>query len=235
MNMKNETMGIIPENVASELNNGHSNVRSVVFIALALWLGLVAFLASQGAFVGSAGSLPLPIFFGFAIPLVVFFAAYFGWTAFRTFILGADLRLVAAIQAWRWGGLGFLTLYANGILPWLFAFPAGLGDMAIGVSAPWIVLSLVRQPLFAASRRYAIWNILGIVDFVVALSMGTLCSGAFPGITRLIGNVTTGPMAQLPLVLIPAFMVPFFTMLHLTALFQARQLARSGKSAPASK
>jgi hypothetical protein len=25
-------------------------------------------------------------------------------------------------------------------------------------------------------------------------------------------------------------MVPFFTMLHLTALFQARQLARSGKS-----
>jgi hypothetical protein len=234
MNMKNETMGIIPENVASELNNGHSNVRSVVFIALALWLGLVAFLASQGAFVGSAGSLPLPIFFGFAIPLVVFFAAYFGWTAFRTFIVGADLRLVAAIQAWRWGGLGFLTLYANGILPWLFAFPAGLGDMAIGVSAPWIVLSLVRQPLFAASRRYAIWNILGIVDFVVALSMGTLCSGAFPGITRLIGNVTTGPMAQLPLVLIPAFMVPFFTMLHLTALFQARQLARSGKCAPAS-
>lgn len=235
MNMKNETMGIIPENVASEPNNGHSNVRSVVFIALALWLGLVAFLASQGAFVGSAGSPPLPIFFGFAIPLVVFFAAYFGWTAFRTFIVGADLRLVAAIQAWRWGGLGFLTLYANGILPWLFAFPAGLGDMAIGVSAPWIVLSLVRQPLFAASRRYAIWNILGIVDFVVALSMGTLCSGAFPGITRLIGNVTTGPMAQLPLVLIPAFMVPFFTMLHLTALFQARQLARSGKSAPASK
>lgn len=234
MNMKNETMGIIPENVASELNNGHSNMRSVVFIALALWLGLVAFLASQGAFVGSAGSPPLPIFFGFAIPLVVFFAAYFGWTAFQTFILGADLRLVAAIQAWRWGGLGFLTLYAKGILPWLFAFPAGLGDMAIGVSAPWIVLSLVRQPLFAASRRYAIWNILGIVDFLVALSMGTLCSGAFPGITRLIGNVTTGPMAQLPLVLIPAFMVPFFTMLHLTALFQARQLARSGKSASAS-
>jgi hypothetical protein len=234
MNMKNETMGIIPENVASELNNGHSNVRSFVFIALALWLGLVAFLAAQGAFVGGAGSPPLPIFFGFAIPLVVFFAAYFGWTAFRTFILGADLRLVAAIQAWRWGGLGFLTLYAKGVLPWLFAFPAGLGDMAIGVTAPWIVLSLVRQPLFAASRRYAIWNILGIVDFVVALSMGTLCSGAFHGITRLIGNVTTGAMAQLPLVLIPAFMVPFFTMLHLTALFQARQLARSGKSAPAS-
>ena len=134
-------MGSIPENVASELNNGHSSVRSVVFVALALWLGLIAFLGYQGAFVASAGSPPLPIFLGFAIPLAVFFAAYFGWSAFRTFILGADLRLVAAMQAWRWAGLGFLSLYANGILPGIFALPAGLGDMAIGFSAPWIVLS----------------------------------------------------------------------------------------------
>jgi hypothetical protein len=231
MNMKNETMGITTENVDSELNNGNSRVRSVVFTALALWLGLVFFLGAQGAFVGSAGSPPLAIFCGFAIPLVVFLAVYAGWGAFRTFILGADLRLVAAIQAWRWAGLGFLTLYAKGILPGLFAFPAGLGDMAIGITAPWMVLRLVRQPLFAASRRFVTWNILGIVDFIVALSMGTLCSGAFPKITPLIGNATMSSMPQLPLVLIPAFMVPLFTMLHLTALFQARQLARSGKSA----
>lgn len=234
MNMKNETMGIATGNVATELNNKPSSVRPVVFAALAMWLGLVSYLGSQGAFVGSVDSPPLPIFFGFAIPLAVFFAAYFGWRAFRTFILGADLRLVAAMQAWRWAGLGFLTLYAKGILPGLFAFPAGLGDMAIGISAPWIVLRLVRQPSFAASRRYVVWNILGIVDFVVALSMGTLCSGAFHGINELIGNVTTSPMARLPLVLIPAYMVPFFTILHFTALFQARQLARSGKSASAS-
>ena len=234
MNMQNETLGSITENVASELNNGRSSVRSVVFVALALWLGLVFFLGFRGGFVGRAGSPPLPIFLGFAVPLVVFFAAYFGWSEFRAFILGADLRLVAAMQGWRWGGLGFLSLYAHGVLPWLFAFPAGLGDMAIGVSAPWILLGLIRRPSFAASRRYRIWNILGITDFVVALSMGTLCSGAFPRITALIGNVTTAPMAQLPLVLIPAYMVPLFTMLHFTALFQARRLARSGKSASAS-
>lgn len=233
MNMKNETIESITENVASELNDGHSSVRSVVFVTLALWLGLVTFLASRGAFVGKAGSPPLPLFLGFAIPLAVFFAAYFGWSAFRAFILGADLRLVAAMQGWRWAGLEFLSLYAHGVLPGVFAFPAGLGDMAIGVTAPWIVLRLIRQPSFAASRKYMTWNILGIADFVVALSMGTLSSGAFHGINGLIGNVTSGPMAQLPLILIPAYMVPFFTMLHLTALFQARQFARSGKSAPA--
>jgi hypothetical protein len=231
MNMKTETMGSITGNVPSELSHERPNVRSAVFVALAVWFGLVFFLASQGAFVGSAGSPPLPIFLGVAIPLALFLAAYLGLSSFRAFVLGADLRFVAAIEAWRWGGLGFLSLYANGILPGLFALPAGLGDMAIGFSAPWIVLSLVRNPLFAASRRFVIWNILGIVDFVVAVSMGTLSSGAFPAINELIGNVTTSAMTRLPLVLIPAFMVPFFTMLHFTALFQARQLARRGGKA----
>ena len=234
MNMKTETMGSVTGNVASELNNGRPSVRSLVFGALAVWLGLVSFLAYQGAFATRPGLPPLPIFFGVAIPLALFFAAYFGLKSFRDFILGADLRFVTAIEAWRWGGLGFLSLYANGILPGLFALPAGLGDMAIGFTAPWIVLSLVRNPLFAASRRFVIWNILGIVDFVVAVSMATLSSGAFPAISALNGNVTTSAMTRLPLVLIPAFMVPFFTMLHLTALFQAQQLARSGKSAPPS-
>jgi hypothetical protein len=223
MNTKNETMGSIPDNVAPELYNGHSNMKSLVFAALALWLGLVSFLGLRGAFVGSADLPPVAIFLGLAIPLALFFAAYFGWSAFRAFILGADLRLVTAIQAWRWAGLGFLSLYAHGVLPGLFAFPAGLGDMAIGVTAPWMVLRLIRQPAFAASRRYRIWNILGIVDFVVAVSMGTVCSGFIHGLAL---NVTTSAMAQLPLVLIPAYMVPVFIMLHCTALFQGRQPAR---------
>ena len=235
MNMTNESIGTINQSVASERNDNHSSMRSIVSAALALWLGLVFLLGVRGSFVGSAGSPPLAIFLGFAIPVAVFFAAYFGWGAFRAFVLGADLRLVTAIQAWRWGGLGFFSLYAHGVLPWLFAFPAGLGDMAIGITAPWLQLSLVRNPSFAASRRYVIWNMLGLVDFVVALSMGTLCSGAFPALNGLIGNITTSAMTQLPLVLIPAYMVPFFTMLHLTALFQARQLAQSRKSAFISK
>ena len=232
MNMRTESMGSLKENVASELTENHSIVRSAVFVALALWLGLVSFLGFQGAFVGSAGSPPLPIFFGFAIPLAVYFAAYFGWSGFRAFVLGADLRLAAAIQAWRWAGLGFLSLYAYGVLPGLFAFPAGLGDMAIGVTAPWIVLRLVRHPSFAASRRFVIWNVMGILDLVVAVSMGTLCSGFIHGLTL---NVTTSAMAQLPLVLIPAYMVPIFIMLHFTALAQARQWVRSGISAATQK
>jgi hypothetical protein len=229
MNIKTETIHNITGSLASELNNARSSVRSVVIAALALWFCLVFFLGAQGAFVTNPGSPPLPIFLGLAIPLSLFLAAYFGWTPFRDFILGADLRFVAAMQSWRWAGQFFFWLHAWRVLPGLFAFPAGFGDMAIGVTAPWTVLALVRNPLFAASRRYMVWNILGIVDFVVAVSMGVLSSGLFHGINGLNGNVTTSAMNRLPLVIIPAFAVPLFTMLHLTALFQARQLARSGK------
>jgi hypothetical protein len=209
-------------------SDNHSGVRRVVAGVMALWLGLVIILGTQGAFFRDANSPPLPIFLGFAIPLVAFFTAYFGWSAFRAFFLAFDLRLAAAIQAWRWAGSGFLTLYAYGHLPALFAFPAGLGDMAIGITAPWMVLGLIREPAFAISRRYVIWNIMGIIDLIVAVSMGAICSGFLHGLT---GKVTTGPMSQLPLVLIPAYFVPLFIMLHFTALSQARRLA-GGKSAP---
>ena len=225
MNVINESM--VSENLESALKNKPWNVRPMISAALALWLGLVFVLGLRGAFVASAGSPPLAIFLGLAIPLVLFFAAYFGWGAFRAFILGADLRLVAALQGWRWAGLGFLSLYAHGVLPGPFAFTAGLGDMAIGFTAPWIVLGLVHRRSFAASRRFVTWNIMGIVDLVVAVSLGTLYSGFLPGLT---GNVTTGAMAQIPMVFIPDFMVPIFIMLHFTALSQARQLVRSGKA-----
>ncbi len=233
MNMKTEAMGCAPENMVPELSPGTPGMKSLVVVVLGLWLGLVCYLGSHNAFVGRPGSRPLPIFLGLAIPLAVFFAGYFGWSAFRNFILGADLRVVSAMQAWRWAGQHFLFLYASGVLPGLFAFPAALGDMAIGVTAPWIVFNLVRNPSFVASRRYVIWNILGIFDFVVATSMAVLSTGLFPKINALIGNVTSAPMAHLPLLLTPVYLVPIFIMLHLTGLLQARQLARSGKSAAA--
>ena len=64
------------------------------------------------------------------------------------------------------------------------------------------------------------WNLFGILDLVVAVSTGALSSGFVFGLA---GKVTTAPMAQLPLVFIPAYFVPLFIMFHLAALFQARR------------
>lgn len=197
-------------------------MRPIIRVVLALWLLAVSLLGGAGALVRPPGTPPFPIFIGATAPLVVFLAAYWGWAAFRAFVLTIDLPLATAIQAWRAGGLGFLALYAHGILPGVFAWPAGLGDIAIGVTAPWIALILVRRPGFATSRIFVIWNLLGILDLVVAVSVGGLSSALASGVA---GEVTTGPMAQLPLVLIPAYLVPLFVMLHLAALFQARRQA----------
>jgi hypothetical protein len=188
--------------------------------ALAFWFALVFFLAEKGVFVQPPQVPPFSILLGFIIPLVVFVAAYLGSGPFRELILGADLRLLTATQAWRAGGLGFLALYAHGVLPGLFASPAGLGDIAIGVTAPLIMLALIRRPGFVASRLFVAWNLLGILDLVVAVGTGVLSSGFIAGLA---GEVTTSPMAQLPLVLIPAYFVPLFIMFHLTALFQAQR------------
>ncbi len=197
----------------------------VVAAGIAIWLALVVLLGAGGAFVRPPGAPPLPILIGVSAPLIAFLAAFWIVRAFRGFVLAVDLRLVTGIQAWRFAGFGFLALYAHGLLPGLFAWPAGLGDIAIEDTAPWVVLALMRRPGFAASRPFVVWNLLGVLDLVVALSTGVLGSG----IARsLAGEVTTGPMAQLPLVLIPAYLVPFFIMLHLAALFQARRLALTG-------
>jgi hypothetical protein len=208
--------------VAGSARFGNWNV--VVAVVLGLWLAGVVLLGAAGAFVRPPGTPPYPIAIGVMAPLIVFLVAFWVSAAFRKFVTGADLRLLTIIQAWRWAGFSFIGLYVYGVLPGLFAWPAGLGDMAIGFTAPWIALALVRQPGFAASRRFVIWNLLGILDLVVAVSIATLLT------MGIVGGGSVAPMAQLPLLLIPAYLVPLFIMLHLSALLQARRVVQLPRS-----
>jgi hypothetical protein len=202
---------------AAKPSGNLSGARLIVAIVLAVWFVFVFILGAIRAFPRPPGSIPFPIIIGFAAPIIVFFLAFGLSRVFRRLVLDADLRLITGIQAWRFAGIGFLALYAQGQLPGLFAWPAGLGDIAIGLTAPWIVLALIRQPEFAASRLFVVWNLLGILDLIIAVGTGALSSGLAPGIA---GEVTTTPMALLPLVLIPAYFVPIFIMLHLSSLFR---------------
>ena len=213
---------VLPQSAESQ-PSGRGGIRLAVSIALTAWLLLVLSLGAAGAFVAPPGTPPVPIAIGVAAPLVVFFVWLRLSPSFREFVLSLDLRLIAGMQAWRWAGLGFLDLYAYKVLPAVFALTAGLGDMAIGVTAPWIILGLVRQPDFAARAAFIRWNVLGILDLVIAVSIGTVSSIFATGAP---GEISTGPMATLPLLLIPAFLVPLFLMLHTTALMQSRELIR---------
>ena len=128
----------------SDLTPTAPATSTVVTAVLILWFAAIVFLGATGALVTPANQPPLRMLLAALAPLTVFFAAFWMSRSFRTLIAAADLRVVASIQAWRFGGFVFLILYAYGILPGLFALPAGLGDMAVGITAPWIVLSLNR-------------------------------------------------------------------------------------------
>lgn len=214
---------ILPRPAQSQ-PTGLSGINLSVSLVLTGWFLLIVSLAAVGAFAAPPGTPPIAIAIGFGAPLIAFFAWLRLSPAFRDFVLSLDLRFIAGIQGWRWAGLGFLALYAHNILPGIFALPAGLGDMAVGFAAPWMILGLVRRPDFAASAAFRRWNVLGIVDLVVAVSLGTLNSILSTGAP---GEISTAPMATLPLVLIPAFLVPLFLMLHTAALMQSRQINRS--------
>lgn len=214
---------VLPRPAASQ-PSGLSGIRLSVTLVLTVWFLLVVSLGAAGVFVGAPKTPPIALAIAIGAPLLGFFAWLRLSQSFRDFVLSLDLRLVASIQAWRWAGLGFLSLYAHKVLPAMFALPAGLGDMAIGFVAPWMVVALARQPDFAASKAFIRWNVLGILDLVVAITLGTLLATLATGAP---GEISTAPMATLPLLLIPAFLVPVFLMLHAAALMQSRRLIRS--------
>jgi hypothetical protein len=205
-----------------------TSLQYSVWIVLTIWLTIVLVLGAQGAFVVPAGTPPYPIAIGVVAPILVFLAAVWASSAFRTFVMAANLPLLTGVQAWRFAGFGFLALFAHRVLPGSFAWPAGLGDMAIGLTAPWVALTLARRPAFAASRVFVIWNLLGILDLIAAVSSATINQILATGAA---GEVTVAPMAQLPLLLVPAYLVPLFFIWHLTALFQARRVVLVEKSA----
>ena len=208
--------------ITSQSSTRHG-IGLTVAVVLAAWFVLVSVLGAVGAFGTPPGTQPLPIFVGVVAPVIAFFLFFWLSPAFRHLVLSIDLRVATAIQAWRAAGLGFIALYVYHVLPGSFAWPAGLGDMAIGLTAPWVVLALIRRPSFAASNVFVAWNVLGLLDLVDAVSTGALSSALATGAP---GEITTSPMAQLPLVLVPAYLVPIFVMLHAAALFQSRRLAK---------
>lgn len=195
-----------------------SKASLVIAGLLVAWFALVFVLGASGAFARPPGTPPIPMGIGATAPIIIFLVAFRMSRTFRDFVLTADLRLCTGIQAWRFAGLAFIALYAQGSLPGLFAWPAGLGDIAIGLTAPWVTLALIRRESFRFSRLFLMWNLLGILDLIVAVTTGVLSSGLAVGLA---GEITTAPMALLPLVLIPEYFVPIFVMLHLAAIFQS--------------
>lgn len=170
-------------------------------------------------------SIVPPVAITVAIPVALFLLAYVASERFRGFVLAQDLRLLTMMQLWRVIGFGFLSLYAFGALPGLFALPAGLGDVAIGVAALFVVARMDKDPDTVTSRGFVRFHLLGLFDFTVAVAAAGLSSGAFPALVA--DGVTSAPMDVWPLNIFPSFLVPAFIILHLVVLLKVRALRRT--------
>lgn len=199
-----------------------SHITMSAILAGMVWFAAILTLSLQGALEAEPDSPPVRLLVAASLPVLTFLGLYGASGAFRQWVLGLDLHLLVAMQSWRVLGGVFLVLMVYGILPGSFAWPAGLGDVAIGIAAPFVLLTMLRDPGFIRRKRFLVWNLLGLLDFVVAIGAGTLSSGMFQGLS---GTVTAAPMNAWPLSMIPGFLVPIFAMIHLAAIFQARKVA----------
>jgi hypothetical protein len=125
---------------------------------------------------------------------------------------GTPARL-AMPQTFRVIGATFLIVMVLGELPAVFAIPAGVGDVAVGLTAPFIAWRLAR----GTGRRGAVWfNTLGIVDLMVAVGLGVL-TGLGPS-QVIHASPSTLAVTLLPLALIPTTAVPLAIALHVISL-----------------
>ena len=198
--------------------NWPAQIRTRTFVAASIilvgWLAVSVALGAAGFYHVQSGELPT-IQFGLIPPILI--GAYLIWRseAMRRIIDVVPQPWLVGVQLYRALGVIFLILYASGKLPGLFAWPAGVGDIAIGLTAPVVGLAYARAPREAAGFVRA-WNVLGILDLIVAVSTGFLTA---PSLFQPIDvEPTSDLMTVLPMVLIPVYLVPLSIVLHLASL-----------------
>jgi hypothetical protein len=190
-----------------------------IMIPDTLWFAVAWSAAINGVF--HPGSTPLPV-----LPAAIFLPV----------IIGAPLLLfsqrvgqvldqvpaswLVGLQLYRVFGSWALAAWLGGALPAAFALPAGIGDVLTGLLALPTAIAVATGT--AEGRRAAtLWNMLGLADFGVAITMGMITS---PGPLQLIvpdvGSIGTGAY---PGVLTPAFVVPSSILLHALSLRQLRR------------
>jgi hypothetical protein len=185
-----------------------------VMIPDTLWLAVAWSAAINGVFVTGASHPP---FLPLAILLPVIIGAPLLLLSKRVGqVLDAMLaNWLVALQLYRVFGSWFLADWLRGALPGVFALPAGTGDVLTGLFAVPAAIAVATGT--AQGRRAAIfWNIFGLADFAVAVTLGIVTApGRFQLIVPNLPSINPGAY---PNVLIPAFVVPSSILLHALSL-----------------
>src|SRR6476660_172616 len=138
------------------------------------WLAVSVALGALGVYHAESTEIPT-IQYSILLPIVIGALLIWRSETAKSVIAAVPQPWLVGVQLYRALGVIFLILYVAGKLPSLFAWPAGVGDIAIGLLAPVVGLAYARAPHDTAGLVRT-WNVLGILDLVVAVTTGFITS-----------------------------------------------------------
>jgi hypothetical protein len=194
--------------------------RLTAFVLLG-WLATSIVLAALGVYHAGATSIPT-IQYGIALPILIGALLIWRSESVKRIIDAVPQPWLVGVQLYRALGVVFLILYAAGQLPAMFAWPAGAGDIVVGVLAPAVAFAYARAPAAAAGLVRG-WNLFGILDLVVAVTTGFITAPSLLQPIQVEPN--SDLMTVLPMVLIPVYLVPLSIVLHLASLAKLKRAA----------
>jgi hypothetical protein len=182
----------------------YASGRRRIIIILVVWFWIACVFGGAGS-LREAPAIAIPLVIGALTALSLCACAYV--PSLWAWALKVNVRWLVALHISRFIGIYFLLLSNRGI-PASWALPAGLGDIFIATCAALIVLRHVE------GRAVLIWNTAGLVDilFVVLsamrLGLKDWYAAAF--------------LRELPLSLLPTFLVPLVIASHIWIFVRAR-------------
>ncbi|HEY1307682.1 MAG TPA: hypothetical protein VGF24_29210 [Vicinamibacterales bacterium] len=182
-------------------------------VTLSLWAIITALLAQRGFYQPHDAYSPPTVGIALGLTLAVLAAWLFLFPPLRALL--TNQRHLILLNLWRLVGVVFLMLMATGQMPALWALPAGIGDLIVGVTAPWIARHVDTRE---GKRRAIAFNLFGMADLIVAVGLGVMTS---PGPAQVFSTTPTSEFAtQFPFALVPTFLVPLAFVFHVVSLWQ---------------
>lgn len=205
--------------------SSHDKRRTLLTAAAGLigWFAVSSTLAVLGVYEAVADQIPT-IQYGILFPILIGGVLSARSTAVGRVLETVPLQWLTGVQVYRALGGIFLVLYGAGQLPGLFAWPAGLGDVLVGVLAPIVAIAYAR----GRGENYdlvAAWNLFGLADLIVAVACGFATSPSPVQLAAL--DHPNELITAFPLVLIPTYLVPVSVLLHLASMAKLRRMVRT--------
>ena len=173
---------------------------TIVLVILGAWFGLALAAGMSGPFHNATApmvAITVWTLTGIALLICWIIPGARNWAAI------VDLQWLVGLHLTRFVGVYFLLLGSRGALPQGFARTAGIGDIIVAAAAG----SILLIPELRRRKILIIWNSMGLIDIVFVV-FSAMRFG-------LRDWLSMAPLRELPLSLLPTFLVPLIIASHI--------------------